>query len=304
MAIFKVDHIMVMRQMLAAIAAVGLTIFTAQALAQAVTTASAGGRVSMLMGEGGNVAVSIGEDGTLMVDDQFAYMTESLLMAIEDAGGDEPRYVINTHYHGDHSGGNENLGDIGATILAHHNVRKRLEAGAVIAAFNVEIPPKAGSALPAITYDGGMTLHMNGEAVRLIHVSNAHTDGDTLVYFTGSNVIHMGDTFFNGFFPFIDTAHGGSLAGMIAAADVALNLGDDDTVVIPGHGPLSNKAELKAFRDMLTTANARLSKAKSAGKPLLAVLKANPLADLDAKWGNAMFTAERWIQIIYDRGVR
>ena len=300
--LYGVDNKM-KRQILAAIAAVGLSACTFQAAAQSVSVFPAGGRVSMLVGQGGNVAVSVGEDGTLMVDDQFAYITEDLLMAIDELGGDEPRYVINTHYHGDHTGGNENLGDGGAAIVAHDNVRKRLQAGATLAAFNVEMPPKAGTALPSITYDSGMTLHINGEAVRLIHVDNAHTDGDTLVYFTGSNVIHMGDTFFNGFFPFIDTAHGGTLAGMIAAARLALSLGDDDTVVIPGHGPLSNKTELRAFRDMLITANARLSKEKAAGRPLLAVLKANPLADLDAQWGNALFTAERWIQIIYDRGV-
>jgi cyclase len=260
----------------------------------------AAGSISMLVGQGGNIGVFSGTDGTFLVDDQYAPLTAKILDAVKTIGGDTPKFLINTHFHGDHTGGNENMGDAGTIILSHDNVRKRLAEGSMIAAFKMETPPQAGSALPSITFSKDMTVHLNGEAVHIIHVANAHTDGDSIVHFTSSNVIHAGDTFFNGFFPFIDADHGGTLSGTVAAADRMLTLADDNTVIIPGHGALSNKAELQIYRDMLATANERLSALKKQGQNAQQINASQPLADLDEQWGKAMFNATRWVEIIYD----
>lgn len=266
----------------------------------AIKVTPAAGSIHMLAGKGGNIGLFIGDDGTFLIDDQYAPMTEKILEAVKATGGDTPRFLINTHYHGDHSGGNENMGNAGALIVSHHNVRKRLAEGTTIAAFNSTTPPKTGAALPVVTYSSDMSFHLNGETVKVIHIPGAHTDGDSIVHFTGSNVIHTGDLFFNGFFPFIDVQHGGSLRGMLSAADKMLSMANDDTVIIPGHGPLSNKAELNEYRDMLATAHQHLSKLKAEGKTVFEIIAAKPLADLDERWGKVIFNADRWIQVIYD----
>ena len=253
----------------------------------------------MLAGKGGNIGMFTGEDGTFVVDDQFAPLTDKILDAIKAAGGDTPRFLINTHFHGDHTGGNENFGKKGVLIVSHDNVRERLANGSYIAAFGSKSAPARKAALPVVTYSEDMHFHINGESVRAIHVSNAHTDGDSIIHFKKANVVHAGDIFFNGFYPFMDAANGGSLKGVIAAVDTILAMTDNDSKIIPGHGPLADKAQLQAYRDMLSTAYGRLLKLKNAGMSAEDAVKEKPLADLEAQWGNGIFTGDKWIGIVY-----
>ena len=264
-----------------------------------VTTTELTDTISMLVGKGGNVGVFIGEDGTFVIDDQFAPLTEKLTAAIEGLGGASPRFLINTHYHGDHTGGNENFGDKGAMIVSHDKVRERLVEGSLIKEFNMETPPAVSKALPIVTFSSDMHFHINGETVRLVHVPNAHTDGDSFVHFEEANIVHAGDIFFNGFYPFIDPDHGGSLKGMIAAADTILAITNDESKIIPGHGPLADKAQLQAYRDMLATARAEFLKLKAEGLNAEEAKARKPLDALDAQWGGAMFSSDKWIDIIY-----
>jgi glyoxylase-like metal-dependent hydrolase (beta-lactamase superfamily II) len=179
-----------------------------------IRTLSVSESVSMLVGEGGNIAVSVGGDGTLMIDDQFAPLTPKLLSAVEELGGGPVRLVINTHWHSDHTGGNENLGRAGALLFGHDAVRERMSTEQFTAAFGRRTPPSPEEALPVVTFSETLSLHWNGDAIRAVHVANAHTDGDSIIHFTGADVIHMGDTFFNGMYPFVDVSAGGSLDGI------------------------------------------------------------------------------------------
>ncbi|NKB59879.1 MAG: MBL fold metallo-hydrolase [Alphaproteobacteria bacterium] len=256
--------------------------------------------IHMLRGKGGNIGVLTGPDGTFMIDDQFAPLTDKILAAIKEIGGDVPRFMINTHYHHDHTGGNENLGNKGVIIVSHDNVRKKLVNGATIKAFNKVIPPAAKAAVPVITFAEEMTFHLNGETLHVFHSSNAHTDGDSIIHFKKANVIHAGDTFFNGFYPFIDTGAGGTVQGVIAAVDKMLALADDNTKIIPGHGPLADKAALVAYRTMLMTAQTRLSSLKSSGKSAADAVAAKPLSDLETTWGKGFLPTDKWITIVYD----
>lgn len=264
-----------------------------------ITTIDVADGIHMLMGRGGNIGLLIGEDGTFMIDDQFSPLTPKILDAVKAAGGDTPRFLINTHFHGDHTGGNENLGKEGTLILSHDNVRERLANGSYIATFGMKSPPARKAALPVITYSEEMHLHINGDSVQAIHVPGAHTDGDSIIHFKNSNVIHAGDTFFNGFYPFIDAAHGGTLKGAIRAADLILSMTDGDSKIIPGHGPLASKADLLAYREMLGTAYERLLKLKNTGKSVEDAVAEKPLADLEAKWGGGFMNGDKWISVIY-----
>lgn len=255
--------------------------------------------IHMLVGKGGNVGVFVGKDGTFVIDDQFAPLSEKLMAEIKTIGGDAPKFLLNTHFHGDHSGGNENFGKKGAMIVSHLNVRKRLMEGSEIKEFGMVAPPAPAEALPIITFDSQMHFHINDEDVEAIHVPNAHTDGDSFIHFKKANVIHAGDTFFNGFYPFIDSSHGGSVKGMISAADAMLAVSDDNTKIIPGHGPLANKADLEAFKTMLETADANLSKLKADGLTKDQAKAKKPLASIDKEWADGMFSSDKWIDIIY-----
>ncbi len=240
-----------------------------------------------------------GEDGTFLIDDQFAPLTDKIIEAIESVGGTFPKFVINTHYHGDHTGGNENLGKGGALIFSHDNVRDRLSTGSFLVEFNMKREPVKKDGLPVVTFSESISYHINGDHVRALHTPFAHTDGDCFIYFEKNNVIHAGDLFFNGFYPFIDVTHGGSLKGMIDAVDQVLALADEKTKIIPGHGPLADKAQLETYRQMLATAYQRLNRLKAEGKTAQEAIEARPLADLEATWGDGIFTGGRWIEIIY-----
>lgn len=255
--------------------------------------------IHVITGNGGNIGVFIGSDGTFMIDDQFADASDAVMQAVTALGGDRPRFLINTHFHGDHTGGNENFGSAGSTIFAHHNVYKRLAEGSTIEAFNMVAPPAPIAALPVVTFDSDMVFHINDDRVRAVHVPGAHTDGDSIVHFQEANVIHTGDTYFNGFYPFIDIPNGGSVLGMIDAANTALDLADDESVIIPGHGPLAARKDLEAYRDMLVQAQVALMKLKASGMTAEQAVAENPLADLEQTWGNGIFPGEKWIMLIY-----
>ena len=242
--------------------------------------------VYMLQGSGGNIGVSVGEDGTLIVDDQFAPLAPKILEALKKLNPNKPRYVLNTHHHGDHTGGNPQFGR-DSEIIAHSNVRKRLLAAKL---------EKAG--LPVVTFDDSLSVHFNGEEVKIVHVPPAHTDGDSVVYFTGANVIHFGDTFFSGRFPNIDLNGGGTVRGYIKGVSKALETTPADAKLIPGHGPLSTIKELKDLHEMLVETSSIVQKAIDAGKTLEQV-KAEGLPDKFKSWAVPTLTTDRWLEILY-----
>ena len=255
--------------------------------------------ISMLTGQGGNIGLFIGEDGTFLIDDQFAPLTPKHLEAIRAAGGDTPKFLINTHYHADHTGGNENLGKAGTLIFSHDQVRERLTVETVIKAFNMVTPPLPKAGLPVVTFSSDITFHINGETLRAFHVSRAHTDGDSVIHFRKANVIHAGDVFFNGFYPFVDVNHGGTVKGMIEAADTILALADENTKIIPGHGPMGDKKQLQDYRDMLETAYKALSRLRAEGKSAEDAVAARPLAGLEERWGGGLFPGDTWVGLVY-----
>ena len=256
-------------------------------------------QIYMIKGEGGNIGFFTGEGGTFLIDDQFAPLTEKIVAAIKSVGGSFPKFLINTHYHGDHTGGNEKLGQGGTLIFSHDNVRERLSTGSFIEAFNNKRAAISREGLPVVTFSKDISFHINGDSIHAIHVAHAHTDGDSFIYFKTANVIHAGDFFFNGFYPFIDVNHGGSLKGMIKAVDRVLSLADDKTKIIAGHGPLGDKKQLVEYRQMLETAYERLRKLKAEGKTAQEAVAAKPLADLEATWGDGLFKGDKWIELIY-----
>ncbi|WP_017325152.1 MBL fold metallo-hydrolase [Synechococcus sp. PCC 7336] len=253
----------------------------------------------MLQGGGGNMAVLAGEDGVFLIDDDIAPLTEQVIAAIGEISDLPIRFVINTHWHFDHTGGNEALGEAGALIVAHDNVRERMSVDAVVESLGLNFPASPEVALPVVTFNDTVTFHLNGESVRVFHVETAHTDGDAIVHFPDADAVHMGDVYFNGRYPFIDVESGGSIDGTIAAVELLLEKVDDDTQIIPGHGPLSNKAELAAYRDMLMVVRARTARAIAGGLTMEEFVASEPTADLDADWGKGFLTPEQFQQIVY-----
>lgn len=256
--------------------------------------------IYMLQGQGGNIGVSFGEDGVFMIDDQFAPLSDKIKAAIAELTDKPVKFLANTHYHGDHTGGNENFGKSAAIIVAHENVRKRLAAGSFMKDFNSKVPPMPKEGLPVVTFTRDVSFHMNGEEIAVFHVRNAHTDGDAIIHFKKSGVVHMGDTFFNGMYPYIDAHAGGGIDGMIRVADMILRLGGDDLKIIPGHGPIATKEDLKAFRNMLATVRGKMRPMIAAHKTLEEVQAAKPTADFDETWGKGFLKADRWVSLIYN----
>jgi glyoxylase-like metal-dependent hydrolase (beta-lactamase superfamily II) len=233
--------------------------------------------VAVLFGQGGNIGLSYGEDGNVLIDDQYAPLTDKIVAAIRTLDPDPVRFVVNTHWHLDHTGGNENLGKAGAVILAHDNVRTRMEAGQVMRVINTTVPPAPKGALPVVTFGDGVTLHLNGDTLQVAHVANAHTDGDSLVLWQKADVLHMGDTFFHQFsFPFIDLDSGGSIDGSIAALDRGLALSGPNTRIIPGHGPMATRADLAAYRAMLIDVRGKVAAGIAAGQTLAQIQATKP----------------------------
>ena len=255
--------------------------------------------IFVMMAEGGNLAVFIGEEGTFLIDDQFAPLTKNILKEIKKIGGDIPKFLVNTHWHFDHTGGNENLGKAGTLIVAHDNVRKLLSTDNTIKAFNKEIKASPKQALPVVTFSTDTSFHINNETIHVFHVHNAHTNGDSVVHFKKANVIHTGDVWFNGFYPFIDVEHGGSLEGVIAAATTIINLADEETVIIPGHGPVGDRKALVEYRKMLALVLDKLRIYKLQGKSVEEATEAKPTKELDATWADGFLLSDQWIKIIY-----
>ena len=258
--------------------------------------------VAVLFGAGGNIGVSYGEDGTVLVDDQFAPLTAKIQKAVADLGATPVKYLINTHWHGDHSGGNENFGNAGALIMAHDNVRVRLAAGAVSGAGTSgarTIPAAPTAALPVITYADGLKLHLNGEEVRVIHMPAAHTDGDSIIHWTKSNVIHMGDLFMLQIsFPYVDRDSGGDVRGFVAAADKVLAIANDQTKIIPGHGSVATKADLQAYRNMVAEVISRVGSAMGKGNELEAI-KAMKLTAGYATKSDGFISGDAFVETVY-----
>ena len=252
----------------------------------------------MLTGAGGNLGLSAGEDAVFLVDDQYAPLTEKIAAAIARVSPKPVRFVLNTHWHGDHVGGNEKLGRAGAVIVAHDNTRKRLSTEQFLEMWRATVKPLPKAGLPVVTFSRDTTFHLNGEEIRAFHVRRAHTDGDVIVYFAGSDVIHMGDVFWNRLYPLIDTGSGGTVDGMVAAVDRALALAGPKTRIIPGHGPLATRDELAAYREMLATIGSRIKAMIREGKKLEEIVEANPTADFDAVWGKGFIPPRKFAEMV------
>ncbi len=256
------------------------------------TTTDLGHGIYRLEGSGGNIGLSIGEDGAFLIDDQFAPLTDKLLAAIRELTDKPVKYVINTHWHGDHVGGNANLAATGTVVVAHDNVRARMASPG---------PQQSEeAALPVITFSDTNTYYLNGHKIHAFHVEHAHTDGDAIVHFVDLNIIHAGDILFNGIYPYIDLNSGGSVDGYIAAMERLAAIADDNTQIIAGHGPLASKADVLRSISMVRDAQKRVASLVKAGKTLDEVMAADPLADYHADWSWAFINGERMTEILYN----
>jgi glyoxylase-like metal-dependent hydrolase (beta-lactamase superfamily II) len=258
-----------------------------------------GSNCYMLEGQGGNITVAVAKDGIIMVDGQFAPLHDKIKAAVAAISNLPIKYLINTHYHGDHTGGNESFAKDGATIVSQVNVKNRLAAGTSNGLIGAKTPPAPQAALPSDTYTNFSKIRLEGRVADLKHIANAHTDGDTYVWFKTANVLSTGDTFSNGRYPNIDFANGGNIKGMIAATDAHLKLVNARTKIVPGHGPLADKAALIEYRTMLVTARDRMAKLVKEGKSEDDVVAAKPFADLDAKWAPTELAGKNFIRVVY-----
>jgi cyclase len=256
--------------------------------------------VYMLEGAGGNIGLSVGEDGVVVIDDEFAPLTPKIQAAITAITPKPIKFVLNTHWHGDHTGGNENLAAAGAVIVAHDNVRKRMSAGQFMEMMKRQVPPAPAKALPIVTFTTDVTLHLNGEDIHVMSAGPAHTDGDAIVVFPKAKVVHMGDCFMTISYPFVDLGSGGNYDGFIAIADRVVGMVDDSFKIIPGHGALSVKADLKSWHDMLATIRTRVKKQADAGKALDAIQKQKLTAEWDDKWGKAFIKPDQVVEFALD----
>ena len=255
--------------------------------------------IYMLVGQGGNIGVSVGEDGVFMIDDQFAPLTDRITAAVAALSDRPIRFVINTHWHGDHTGGNENLGKQGALIVAHDNVYARMSTDTEIAAFNQVVPASPKGALPVITFNDNLTFRLNGEEIRAVHYKHSHTDGDSVIHFVNANVIHTGDIWFNGFYPFIDVSNGGSIDGVISSIMTLIDLADDNTRIIPGHGPLGDKQGMQGYLEVLETVRDRMNSLIAEGKSLEEIIELKPNSDYDETMGKGFLNPEQFLRILY-----
>jgi cyclase len=255
-----------------------------------------GGNVHMLEGSGGNIGVSVGADGLLIIDDQFAPLAEKIRAALKELNQGKLKFILNTHWHGDHTGGNASFGPE-APIVAHTNVRKRLESGSTIPGRTVQPSPK--EALPVITFDQSLSIHFNGEEIRVMHYPSGHTDGDSIIYFTTSNVIHMGDDFFAGKFPFVDLASGGSVEGLTKNIQDVIARLPANVKIIPGHGPISSLDDLKQYHQMLVETTAIVRQQKDAGKDVKQI-QAQGLPEKYKEWGTGYVNTNRWLETIFN----
>jgi len=264
-----------------------------------IKTTNLGDNIYMLEGQGGNITVAVAKDGIIMVDGQYAPLHDKIKAAVEAISNKPVKYLINTHFHGDHTGGNEAFAKDGATIVSQVNVKNRLAAGTSNGLTGAKTPPAPPAALPSDTYTNFSKIRLEGRVADLKHIANAHTDGDTYVWFKTANVLSTGDTFTNGRYPNIDFANGGNIKGMIAATDAYLKQVNARTKIVPGHGPLADRVALIEYRTMLITARDRMAKLVKEGKSEDDVVAAKPFADLDAKWAPTELASNNFIRVVY-----
>ncbi|SHK34600.1 Glyoxylase, beta-lactamase superfamily II [Bradyrhizobium lablabi] len=264
-----------------------------------IKTTNLGDNVYMLEGQGGNITVAVAKDGIIMVDSEFAPLHDKIRAAISAVSNQPVKYLIDTHFHGDHTGGNEAFAKDGAEVIAEVNVKKRLAAGTTNGLTGVKTPPAPVGALPTKSYTGAFKIRLNGRVADLTHIANAHTDGDTYVWFKTANVLSTGDTFTNGRYPNIDFANGGNIKGMIVATEAYLKLTNAKSRIVPGHGPIADKAALIEYRAMLVTARDRMAALVKQGKSEDEVVAAKPFADLDAKWAPTELASKNFIRVVY-----
>jgi cyclase len=255
--------------------------------------------ISMLTGAGGNMGLCVGDDGGFLIDGEFAALTGKIQSAIAAINEKPIRYLFNTHLHGDHVGGNEIFAKSGAVIVGHENIRKRMSTGQYMELFDRKTPPYPAIALPSITFTDEIDFHLNGEDIHIFHVPNAHTDGDGIVQFIKANVIHTGDIFFNGIYPIIDLSSGGSIEGMIAAVEKILSIANDETKIIPGHGPLTNRSRLQEYKQMLTGVRDNVQKLVKGGKSLEETIAAQPAKEFDSEWGKSFMKPDKFVEVVY-----
>jgi cyclase len=255
--------------------------------------------VFLLQGVGGNMVVQIGPDGKLLIDSSLATAATRLKHALAELDPNPLKLLVNTHWHFDHTDGNAAQHDAGAFIIGHTNTRLRLSLPQEIKLFNLHLPPAPNSALPQQTFEEKESLFVNNDELSLVHMQAAHTDSDIYVHFKNQNVLHTGDIWFNGFYPVIDEGTGGTVNGMIRAAETCLGIVDDQTKIVPGHGPLGDKAALTKYRDMLATIATRVERLKVTGQSIDQILAAKPTADFDAAWGNGMLTPDTFVSLVY-----
>lgn len=249
--------------------------------------------------QGGNVVVSTGNDGAFLIDDQLTGRSDIINATANKISDKDIKFILNTHYHFDHTGGNEYFGNENAVIIAHDNVRTRLSTRQFITHFSKEMQPLSKDGLPTVTFSKDTTLHYNNEEIKIIHFPNAHTDGDAIAHFVGSNVIVTGDTVFNGMYPFIDTEHGGSIYGLLLAQDALLTMANDETIIIPGHGKSMSKADLKSYNTDLKTIAKRIKTAIKNHKTLDQTIASKPTQEFDATMGNGVVTPDDFTSILY-----
>ncbi len=255
--------------------------------------------VYMLTGSGGNIGVSAGEDGVFLIDDQYAPLTDKIQKAVARISPEPIRFLLNTHWHGDHTGGNENLGEAGVVIVAHENARARMSTEQFLEFFGSRVPPSPQVALPVVTFSDEMTFYFNDEEIHVVHFAPAHTDGDSVIHFRKANVIHTGDLFTQEQYPFIDTASGGSIDGMIQGARRLLSIVGVDTRLIPGHGPLGDRSRLQEFHDMLVTIRDRIVAGVQAGQSVDEIVESEPAREFDVQWGQKFLKSEQFVRLVH-----
>jgi cyclase len=262
------------------------------------------GGVYMLTGAGGNIGLSVGDDAAFLVDDQYAPLSQKIIAAVGSVTSKPIRFVVNTHWHGDHTGGNENMGKAGALLVAHDNVRRRMSTRQFIEFIKREELPAPPGALPVVTFNDAVSFHINGDEVTAMHLPAAHTDGDAVVYFRRANVVHMGDVYVRYGYPLVDLSSGGTLSGMVRGVDRVLALINDSTKVIPGHGATGDRAALRTYRDMLATVRDRVHRQVARGASLEQVLASKPTAEFDAQLTGRFVKPDDFVRFAYADAVR
>ncbi len=265
-----------------------------------IKTEDLGNGLYVMFGSGGNIGVSVGEDGVIMVDDQYAPLTDRILAALSEVTDEQVLFVLNTHYHFDHTGGNENLGREGSIIVAHDHVYDKVSVDFNHETFGRVFPAMAKEGLPKITFNDQMSFRINGDNARAFYAPNAHTDGDSMIYFKNADVLHMGDIYFNYLYPFIDVFAGGTVDGVLKAQREALEMVDDSTQIIPGHGPMASKDDLIINYEMIKDVRNRVAKLKADGVSLEDVISHAPSADYDEKFNWDFINAEKFVTSIYE----